>query len=150
MFTTNGTTALCSLADVATVIAGAPANLSATTRRAARYLRVVVVCAGSERGTRFALDDFAAAGAIVRALSGACPEARIGDAARIAMELFQGPPDRMGRLLRESHHGKLLAAIGLGADVEFAASMDSSNAVPVVVESGPGWARLKDRTLQAG
>lgn len=150
LFTTNGTTALCSLAERGVVLAGAPANVAAIARRAAAYSRIVVVCAGSDRGTRFALDDFAAAGVITRAIGEICPEARVGDAARVATELLHGGHGRLPKLLGESHHGRLLAEIGLAADIEFCAKLDSSAAVPAVIDSGPGWARLEDRGLGAG
>lgn len=150
LFTTNGTTALCALAGRGAVVAGAPANVAATARMAATCSRVVVVCAGSDRGARFALDDFAAAGVIAAAISIRSPGARVGDAARVATELVEGAPGRLGALLRESHHGRHLARLGLAADIEFCARVDSSAAVPVVVDSGPGWATIENRAGMNG
>jgi 2-phosphosulfolactate phosphatase len=150
LFTTNGTTALCALAGRGAVVAGAPANVAAMARLAATCSRVVVVCAGSDRGARFALDDFVAAGVIAAAVSKRSPAARVGDAARVATELIEGAAGRLSVLLRESHHGRLLAHLGLAADIEFCARIDSSAAVPVVVDSGPGWATIEDRPGRNG
>ena len=140
LFTTNGTAALCALSGSGSVITGAIANVSATARYADRFERVVVVCAGNERGQRFSLEDFAAAGAICRVLSALNPDRVAGDAATFAMTV---PTEAIAR----SEHAALLRDLGFGDDTDFALLPDSSSAVPVVTESGEGWALLKDASL---
>jgi 2-phosphosulfolactate phosphatase len=145
LFTTNGTTALCALAGRGLVFAGAQANLAAVAEVAASYPRVVVVCAGSSGGTRFALDDFAAAGALTAAIVTRSGGKHVGDAARLALQLVQTAPGGLGRILHDSHHGQVLTRLGLAADIDFCATIDSSSAVPFVAQSGPGWAILENR-----
>jgi 2-phosphosulfolactate phosphatase len=143
LFTTNGTAALCALAGRGVVLAGAPANCGAIVVAAAAYERVVVVCAGSDGGARFALDDFAAAGTLTAAFLAAAPAAIPGDAARLAVDVVR---DSVGlaRVLSESRHGRILRRLGLADDIAFSARIDTSTAVPMVVDHGPGWARLEN------
>lgn len=153
-FTTNGTSALCGLAPHGTVIAAALSNAGAVATNAAGFRRVVVACAGNHGGGRFSLEDFAAGGAIIQRLVRLAPNAELGDAAALAMTatgyddmLAAGLPQRAGRsnrLITGAGHARLLVGLGLGADVFFALEEDTSPAVPTVVETGPGWARLTD------
>ena len=138
LFTTNGSRALCAVADRGLVIAGALANLGAAARFvAARAERVLIVCAGDAEGRRFSLDDFAGAGAFVREIHGQAPMATAGDGARLAART--SIEDARG-----SSHARILAGLGLTADVEFALRMDTSTAVPVVVSAANGRAAMED------
>ena len=138
LFTTNGTAALCGLADRGNVAAGALANVTAVAQFASRFDRVVVACAGNANGEVFSEEDYAAARAI---------------AARIA-ELDPGrqPPDPTfgasgldaSAVISNAPHAELLRKLGLAEDIEFCVGRDTSLAVPAVVESGDGWALLRD------
>ena len=155
LVTSNGTQALCTLADHGQVAAGAIANASAIARWAAEFDRVVLVCAGTAAGRRFGLDDFAAAGVLVNRLVRLCPGIEVGDAAGLAMSsagyddwLASAMPQQVGksaRLVTGSEHARYLVSIGFGRDVHFAVQEDTSSAVPVAVGCGPGWAVLEDR-----
>ena len=138
LFTTNGTAALCSVSGSGTVTTGALANVSAVSHHAASFERVVVVCAGNERGQRFSLEDFAAAGAICRAIRDLDPGRHAGDAANLAMGL------NTTAAIEGSEHAAIIRSLGFGADIEFTCQADSSLAVPVVTAHGDGWALLKD------
>ncbi|MEP7215630.1 MAG: 2-phosphosulfolactate phosphatase [Anaerolineaceae bacterium] len=143
-FTTNGTAALCGLAGRGTVVSGAVANLSVVAAFARQFGRIMVVCAGNVQGTVFSEEDFAAAGAIVRQLAALQPTAALGEQALAASAL-----DAAEEISR-APHADLLRNLGLGSDVEFCARADSSQAVPVVVEFGDGWALLRDSARQLG
>ena len=138
LFTTNGTAALCALAGRGAVVAGALANLGAVARFASEFERVVVVCAGNAKGTVFSEEDFAAAGAIVRAIEGLNTGLQPGDQARRARALDAEYE------IANAPHAALLRELGLAADVEFCLRRESSQAVPLVVDSGHGWALLRD------
>jgi len=142
LFTTNGTLALCSLADKGAVLAGALANAGAVALVATGYDRVVIVCAGESRGLRFAQEDFLAAGVIARRLAAQAPEAAVGDAAALAIRPASGPD--LQHLVRTSHHARALAALNLAPDIAFALREDTSLAAPFVVASGDVWALLQD------
>lgn len=137
LFTTNGTTALTSLASKGEVFAAAPANQSALLNALSPFERVVFVCAGTAGGTRFALEDFAAAGYLVQRGLERWPGAQLGDMAILAAETS----DPL-RLVPIGHHAEVLRSLGLGADVDFATFPNTSRSAARVVDHGPGWARL--------
>jgi len=140
LYTTNGTTALCELAgNGATVIAGALANLTAVVSAAGAFETVTLVCAGGNRGTRFGLDDFAAAAAFIHPLVERFPSAELGDMALLASETKE-----IERLVLGSHHAGIIRGLGLARDLDFALTRDSSLAVPAVTAHGIGWALLED------
>ncbi len=153
LFTTSGTAALCGAAAMGPVAAGALANLSAAAAWLTGWERGTVICAGLKGGKEFGLDDFAAAGAILREAARLSPGAELGDAAGLAVESlgFDGwieagmarnlAPAR--RLISGSRHARYLTSIGLAADVQFALQVDSCPVLPLVVEHGPGWTRLE-------
>lgn len=143
LFTTNGTRALCRLAARGPVYAGAVVNAGAVARAVVRGHRsAVLVCAGDAAGTRFGLDDFAAAGAIIAAIVAVAPASELGDAARLAISLWD---ERGPAALRGSHHAGALRALGLGADIDFALEQDRFSCVPAVVAHGAGWVAIEDR-----
>jgi len=141
LFTTNGTTALCSLVSRGAVLAGALANAGAVASIAAGYERVVLVCAGESRGLRFAGEDFLAAGVIARRLTALVPDIELGDAAALAIRTASSPDFQ--HLVRATHHARNLATLNLTPDIAFALREDTSLAAPAVVASGEGWALLQ-------
>jgi 2-phosphosulfolactate phosphatase len=154
LFTTNGTSALCALAGRGAVFTGALSNAPAIAERVAAYERVVLVCAGTEGGRRFALEDFAASAEIARRVARVAPGLELGDAAGLALT-SQGFDDYLAsalpqqtapstRLITSSVHGRRLVELGLAADVQFALRIGTSQATPLVVADGAGWARLED------
>ena len=154
LFTTNGTLALCGVAGRGEAAAASFANAGATARWAAGYERVALVCAGGSGGRRFALEDFAAAARLVRLIARESPGLELGDAARVAAQAsgteggitpeLPERTDRSARLVAGAKSARALRALGLDADIAFAAREDSSAAVPRVVEHGEGWALLRD------
>lgn len=139
MFTTNGTAALCGVAGKGTVYAGALANVTAVAEAAARFGTTTVVCSGGARGSRFGLDDFAAAAVLVGRLTRIAPEAVLSDGAELALQIVEP-----ARLVRRSEHAGTLRLLRLAADIEFALREDSSPAVPAIVDFGEGYAVLRD------
>lgn len=137
LFTTNGTRALAA-AQGRTVIAGAATNASACARALARSDSALIVCAGEVGGTAFALEDFAAAACIVQAMARAGVPAAWGDGARLALGI-SSPVELIGA----ARHAAALRELGLHADIELAARVDTSEVVPVVTARGEGWVRLE-------
>lgn len=140
LFTTNGTRALCALAARGGMVAAAAAlNAGAAARLATRFERTAIVCAGDQHGRRFALEDLAAAGLLVKRVLALNGGRVAGEAALLAAGLEGGNP---GALIASAHHAQALRDLALGADVEAAAMVDTVEVVPVVVECGEGWATL--------
>jgi 2-phosphosulfolactate phosphatase len=141
LFTTNGTTALCALAESgAAVLAGSLANAGAVVEALEAADEAVIVCAGNEGGKRFAMEDFLAAGEIARLARDAYPGLEIGDAARLA--IAAASTGNLARRFSQSRHGKATISRGYGDDIEYAARLNTSTVVPAMVEYGKGWARL--------
>jgi 2-phosphosulfolactate phosphatase len=130
--TTNGSRAVEACADAASVLAGGLLNAEATARALVerRAERVLLVCAG--RSGQVSADDAAAAGCIAGTLA-LRAAAEFGDAARLAIALFDAWRHDLSGLLSRCEAGRHLAAIGLAADLEDCVHVDS---VPVVAERG--------------
>ena len=129
LFTTNGTTALRSLAGAAMLLAGALVNADCVARAALPFEHVTVVCAGSLGGASFAVDDFAAASTIVAIVAGQSPAARLGDAARLGRDLA-AKPGWATDTIRSSQHAGLLGKLGLGADIDYACQISVLDVAP--------------------
>ncbi len=128
--TTNGARTLAALHGAAACTTAAFVNLGAVVRRLAAAPRITVVCAGS--GPYFALEDFGCAGALVEALTGLDPDLVPDDGARTARDAWARRNGDVSAFLRGTDHGRDLAALGFGADVDLAGQLDRSAAVPVL------------------
>jgi len=130
--TTNGTRALDSLSDAAEVLIGSITNRDAVAGALIeRGGPVVLVCAGTEG--RVSLDDIIAAGLIAQRL--AERGGRATDAATLAIHAARDAVSVHGSItnaLGATDHGARLIGLGLGVDVEHAARVDISDAVPRV------------------
>jgi 2-phosphosulfolactate phosphatase len=137
----NGSTISALLAGQGVTVVGA----SLRNRRAvARWVqrpgagrrRVAVIPAGErwpDGSLRPAIEDLWGAGAVIGALiedgrTGLSPEARAAAAA------FDPVADDLGRALHGCVSGVELGALGFGEDVDVAAELDRSGAVPVLVD----------------
>ncbi len=130
--TTNGTRALERVADAGAVLVGALVNRSAVAQVAAAWPgRVVLVGAGREGGA--SPPDWWGVGAVLAALARTEGDPR----AQAAQEAYAGVADHLGRALAASDEGRGLEAMGYGADVAWAASLDR---VPIVLHrAADGW-----------
>lgn len=139
LVTTNGTLALCSVAGQGPTFAGSLVNLSAVTEHLRNVQSVTLVCAGNAAGRLFCLEDFAVAAVFARSLMKDSPAAQLGDAARLAMTLTDP-----AKLISASAHAKVTRKLGFEADIALASRLDAAPAVPAVVETGAGWAVLRN------
>jgi 2-phosphosulfolactate phosphatase len=129
MNTTNGTRALLLGAEGDRLLACAFTNLAAVTRNVSEAERVAVLCAGRE--DLFSIEDALCAGYLIAGIrAGRGDEALdLNDAARAALALADSlKPDRA--FLAGTEAGRLLAEIGLLADVEVCADVDRHDVVP--------------------
>ena len=100
---------------------------------ARREQRVVVVAAGEQwrDGTpRVAAEDLLGAGSILSTL----PDSALSAEARVAVEAFRGSRNDLTAILRGCTSGRELAARGYSDDVLWAADLDASPVVPVLVD----------------
>jgi 2-phosphosulfolactate phosphatase len=129
--TSNGTKTLRAVGDGRRVAIAAFLNRAAAADWvAARREDGLIVCSGYEG--IFSLEDAVCAGAVVeRALACSAPPTP-GDGARACLALWQRFGADLPGLLRETGWGRRIAAIGLGADLDLCARLDSTDVVPVM------------------
>jgi len=132
--TTNGTRGIHKAQKAEHVLAGALVNARACAAAAAALKRdVVIVCAGTQ--DVFALEDGLCAGLLVAELTA---PGRAGDAAAVndfglAMRAcYAQERHRLLDALLGCANGKRLCKLGLRADVDFCAHVDSTALVPVL------------------
>ncbi len=128
--TSNGTATLLACTRAEAVYCGALVNADAIAgaliERGAAH--VVLVCSGTDGA--FALEDAAAAGAIIEAmmLRGGRTTFDLDDATRAVEILFRTNAERLAALIAESDHGRRLRALGCADDVTFCSQLDLPNA----------------------
>ena len=128
--------ALCldAAATGAAVVAGSLRNASAVGAWLAdRERRVVVVAAGEQwrdGSPRWAVEDLLGAGAILAAL----PATALSAEAQVGVGAFRDSRDRLAEVLRTCTSGRELAARGCARDVAWAADLDASPVVPILVD----------------
>lgn len=138
----NGSTICAALAEAgATVVVGCLRNRQAV----ARFLsesggRVLLVPAGErwpDDSLRPAIEDLWGAGGIAAALlDGRTPEVAVSDEALAAAAAYALVESRIGEALAACPSGQELIDIGYASDVAVAAELDTSRAVPTLVD---GW-----------
>jgi len=128
--TTNGTVALRACEAAREVWVGALLNMQALIERVRQSgpERVLLVCAGTFR--ELALEDVLAAGM----LASAFPEARLTDAAQVALSLYLRYQGRELAGLEQSKNGGVLQASGRGDDVAWCAQISRFPVVGVLRE----------------
>ena len=141
MMTTNGTRALAAAAEAPFAVAAALTNRTAAARAlvseaAKRGLDIAVVCAGSERGTAFSLEDSATAGAIVEAAVEDDPALHMTDSSWAALHLWRWYRGDALRMFGQSSHGRSLRELGFDDDLRYAAQLDIFESVPVLYHDG--------------
>jgi len=135
MSTTNGTRAIVAARGAPVVLTGALVNASAVGRAiATRWpgLDVTLLCAGT--GGAVAMEDVIGAGAVIDALGRVGRITLSSDAALIAHRLFQSERSDLRGALSAASGGRNVIAAGLAPDIDFAARIDSLDAVGVVTK----------------
>jgi len=130
--TTNGTVAMTRCRTAARVYCGSLLNLGSLAEHIVRAHpgeTVLLVCAGS--ANNFNYEDFLGAGAFADRLSALLGEgADLSDAAKAARAVFRSA--RLPQALLECRVGRMMAARGLGHEVEFACRIDEYGVVPAM------------------
>lgn len=130
--TTNGTVALRQAERAAAVYAGSLLNGHALARHIARHHtkeKVLLVCAGD--GGAFNIEDFFGAGYVVDCMMMAEPSRwSPTDAAIAAREVYRASSARPAHRLLGSRLGRIMQAMGQGAEVEHAAQVGVFDCVP--------------------
>jgi 2-phosphosulfolactate phosphatase len=146
--TTNGSKLLAGLREAKQVLVGGLLNASAAAQSALTVVNaeqgIMIICAGDDGGTKFALADALGAGAIVAALA-QLRDVELSDGAKAALAIHRTNEDDLASTLLHSEHGRSLAALGLAEDVSFCARKDVYSSVPSMHLSESGLLTLRAR-----
>lgn len=127
--TTNGTRAIRRAAGGRQVLLGAMNNGPAVARAAAAGAAdITIICAGTR--DRFSLEDFLTAGLLVDELDKE-GEFTLRDGARVARDYYRLHRKDPEAAMKASYHGRLLAGLGMEADIEYCARVAITSIVPV-------------------
>jgi 2-phosphosulfolactate phosphatase len=140
MCTTNGTKAIIAAREAKLLLAAALVNAKAVARElVSSGLDVTLLCAGLKGDV--AMEDVIGAGAVLSTMGDVI---LVSDRARMAGRLFEQTRDGLRDALAESAGGRNVLASGLGADIDFAASLNRYDVVGHVDVDGGGLrARLR-------
>lgn len=151
MATSNGTRALVRAAEAPFGLAGSLLNRTTVARAAVEAasrlgIGITLVCAGTELGRAFSLEDTVACGAIVEAIvagyPGSLDDLTLTDSAMAAYRVWRSyVSPRLA--LGEAQHGRLLAHLGLAADLDFCAQDDLYTVAPLLERNADGLLRLR-------
>ncbi|HJP41363.1 MAG TPA: 2-phosphosulfolactate phosphatase [Dehalococcoidia bacterium] len=137
---TNGSVAICAVADIGPVVVGGVININAIVDEFSRYDHAAVVCAGGAAGERLSFDDLGGAGAVVTRMREQFPGIAVGDAARLASIAWKdGGPG----MLKATELAAFARSIGLEEDLDFSLQPSTVSALPRVTVAGEGWAELR-------
>jgi 2-phosphosulfolactate phosphatase len=129
--TSNGSRAVETAAGANELLIGTIRNAGAVAEAAlvAGADPITLVCAGT--GGTISFDDVVGAGVIARELKQREPGLELDDGARLALDSF-GRYATLNEALRAAGHAATLKRLGYDADIDFAAALDASSAVPVL------------------
>ena len=133
--TTNGTVSILRSSDAALSLVGSFANITALCERLMGEGRdVVLLCSGWKND--FCIEDTLVAGAIIEKLTSGQPHAAApiihGDAANMALALWQVAKDDPYSYCQRCTHVHRLYGLGASEDVAFAFRQDTCPVVPVL------------------
>jgi 2-phosphosulfolactate phosphatase len=134
--TTNGTRAILAARGAAAIYIGALVNAAATARAVGELGRdITLLCSGTNG--QVAMEDLIGCGAVLDALEKLRPVTDDSDIARIARRLFAAVRHDLPSALRGTQGGQNVSKVGLDADIDFAAKLDSINVVGKIVGDPP-------------
>lgn len=132
MTTTNGTAVYHDAVGAELVICCGLVNISKVAQKAATAGHdMVIVCSGQEGG--FSIEDTICAGMLIHLLATEWKvDLSVNDAGSLALLLFRSNKTAMKKTIEQGEHGRRLAEVGFGGDVEIAAAVDSMPVLPVL------------------
>ncbi|HLF14512.1 MAG TPA: 2-phosphosulfolactate phosphatase [Bacteroidota bacterium] len=128
--TTNGTSAVVKGKHARNLVMGGFVNLSRIVDFLAELRSdFVLLCAGKENS--FSMEDAVCAGRILNRFSeDFTGKLELNDSAVAAMTLDKSHGKAILKMLKNTEHGRYLASIGLGEDLEICAAIDSVPVLP--------------------
>ena len=130
--TSNGTKTLRAIGAGRVVAVGAFLNRAAVAQWLLRRdENALILCSGYEG--IFSLEDSVCAGAVVEQAVTQPGVVTLGDGAKACQALWARYGPSLPDLLRETAWGRHIVTIGLGADLDLCAQLDTTDVVPVMI-----------------
>lgn len=138
--TTNGTDALSRVGEAETVFFSSLVNLSATAEVLGNMVRrdieeLALVCSGTELSA--SLEDMLAAGLLLQRLAVESGDWELDDGALAVLAVARAWGSREREAMLHAVGGRNVMALGMEADIDFAARVDSVPVVPRLVSDFP-------------
>lgn len=130
--TTNGTGIFVHTNRAGLVLSAALVNISSVAEAVARADQdALIVCSGREGG--FSIEDTLCGGMLIDQLNGdhGC-DVTLNDAGALARLLYSERKTSLEKAIAQGEHGKFLASLGLGCDVEICSRIDSMPVLPML------------------
>jgi len=151
--TTNGTRALVKSKEAKSVVVAGFNNISVVKEFILKLEHadnhLAIICAGKEN--RFSIEDALCAGLLVDKLL-ADKKTQLpllpSDSAYAAKTLYEKYRGNELAALKDAEHGKYLASIGFAKDIETAAKIDSSQALPILEDNALRLYKLEARKFK--
>ena len=129
---TNGSRMMLMAKPARRIFLGAFINGRACAGRLADSGRDCLIACAGDNG-RFSLEDAVCAGMIIEFLRESAPSIALDDEAIAAEILYKAYAGDIPALLKNTVHGRRLAAIGFEEDLEFCAAENATDALPVLM-----------------
>jgi 2-phosphosulfolactate phosphatase len=124
---TNGSKAMVLGSSGASCYAASFVNVTAVVDQIkANGIDTAIICSGKE--SKFSLEDAICGGMILSILGSQAD--LINDAAEVALTMYETHKSNLIAALRNCDHGRYLASIGFGYDIDFAAGIDTLRILP--------------------
>jgi 2-phosphosulfolactate phosphatase len=120
--------------EAAVVLIGAIINASAVARKISEIGQTATLLCAGTRGEP-AMEDLLGAGAVIDALMIAGAGIPATDTAHIALRFFRASKSSLRETMADAAGGRHVLAVGLGADINFCAALDSIPLVGRVLEN---------------
>lgn len=130
LYTTNGTKAVVKAKFSTNMVIASFLNVKAVAAKLAEFnMPVEIVCAG--RNNEFSMEDTVCAGMLAGELAALKPEYILSDSAVAARSLYELYKNDIAGMMKNTEHGKILCENGFEQDIDFCASVNTTEIVPV-------------------
>ena len=129
LFTTNGSRAIVKAKYSAELVIASFLNIRAVAQYLNQRKEIEIFCSGNNG--LFSYEDSMCAGGLINDFINVEKEVELDDASKICLFLFQKHNDDLVKALKETEHGSKLISEGFSEDIDFSASLNSVEIIPL-------------------
>jgi 2-phosphosulfolactate phosphatase len=128
-YTTNGTKAIAKAKFSENLFICSFGNITSVARQLVSLDRdVEIICAG--RNGFFSIEDSICAGKLVSLILEIIPGVEMNDSVKAVKALYDKYGKDIGKMMKESEHGKILIDNGFEKDIDYCSLIDTVNTIP--------------------